>query len=668
VGFNQLSIRTLALYGFGLLILGALISGASVAYLVFDHDAIVARQRTVDDAYKSVLALKYHTERLLSTPELIKQRERWEKSVSDFEHRLGDLTQAPPVEVEALPADWHLIRGEIDDIERQLDNPLFGEGKLMEKSLLRRFGEGLNASASGDDYVAAVRTLVNAIDFLQQRQDFLLDDLYALNTRIRQESEGQLQRTQHLLIAVALLSFLALTLFAAAMFYLIRRSEQQLLGIRDNLQHPLDEPEFAGMHTAEHTRRSVASPAPKNILTAAPGLEVAPDLLQRGAIDGVLDEPITPSSLHDTVPELGSGVHTPAPPPATSKLPDPGRIKGRRILLVEDDVVNQEVALELLHDAGLVVDLAEDGQIALDMARSGSYDLILMDVQMPRMDGLTASREIRRLPNGGQVPILAMTANAFADDRQACLAAGMNDHVAKPVDPQTLINALLQWLPASVCAADDSAPAAGPGTASESPPPPAAEPIAIEGLDVAAGLKIVSGKAAAYQRILRLFADSQANTVEQLHELLTQQRYPEAERIAHTLKGSAGNIGAMEIRQLAADLEQAIKHGAGESSVDILTRLSDELPRLIEAIRAIKPAAPASGPAGSPQSAQPAPQQIVQHLQFLLETADMAARRYFEQHHQALSAALGQATAEAVGLDISQFRYDEALARLRQEK
>jgi two-component system sensor histidine kinase/response regulator len=156
--------------------------------------------------------------------------------------------------------------------------------------------------------------------------------------------------------------------------------------------------------------------------------------------------------------------------------------------------------------------------------------------------------------------------------------------------------------------------------------------------------------------------------VEQLRELWAQQRYPEAERIAHTLKGSAGNIGAMEIRQLAADLEQAIKHGAGDASTDLLTRLSDELPRLIEAIRAIKPTAPASGPAGSPQSAQPAPQQIVQHLQFLLETADMAARRYFEQHHQALSAALGQATAEAVGLDISQFRYDEALARLRQEK
>ncbi|HJV93342.1 MAG TPA: response regulator, partial [Azonexus sp.] len=1124
--FSQLSIRTLSLYGFGLLILGALISGATIAYLVFDYSAVVARQRTVDDAYKSVLALKYHTERLLSTPELIKQRGRWEKSVSDFERRLGDLTQAVPVEVEALPSDWHLIRGEIDDIERQLDNSLFGAGNLMEKSLLRRFGEGLNANESGEYYVA-VRTLVNAIDFLQQRQDFLLDDLYALNTRIRQESEGQLQRTKHLMILVPLLSFLALTIFAAAMFYLIRRGEQQLLGIQDNLQSALGELEFErtqlrtlvstipsliwlkdpegvyltcnprferlygapesaivgktdydfvdretadffrrhdrlaaeagqssvneewltfkadgyrglfettktpmrasdgrligvlglahditehrkvqnelirhrnhleelvsartaelaeakaaaeeanqaksaflanmsheirtplnaivgltylirrdavvqrqisqldkvtqsaqhllsiindvldfskieagkltiecsdfaleqvftslhdlvgdkaaekgiemvididpnlppvlrgdpvrlgqvlvnfasnavkftergnivcrarllaqdgdrlavrfeiadtgiglseeqqgrlfqafeqadtsttrrfggtglglaiskrlgellggtvgvdsqlgqgstfwlnvplqrgldearpaplptanlralviddlpaardatcrvlqsfgmqaataadaetalamiaaagttnapfdliladarmpgqeGVHPADRIRQSVAPPPPKIILTTAPGVEVAPDLLQRGTIDGVLAKPITPSSLYDTIAEILTGVHVPALHPASIELPDPSRIMGRHILLVEDNVVNQEVARDLLHDAGLVVDLAEDGQMAVDMVRSGRYDLILMDVQMPRMDGLTASREIRRLPNGGQVPILAMTANAFAEDRQACLAAGMNDHVAKPVDPKTLINALLQWLPASLCA-DNSALATGPGAAPESPPSPPAEPIAIKGLDVAAGLKVVSGKAASYQRILRLFADSQAETVEQLRRQLAQQHYPEVERIAHTLKGSAGNIGAMEIRQLAADLEQAIKHGARETSTDLLNRLSDELPRLIEAIRAIKPTAPASGPTGPLQSAPAAPQQIIQRLQFLLETADMAARRYFEQHHQALSDSLGQDTADALGLDIDQFRYDEALARLRQEK
>jgi PAS domain S-box-containing protein len=123
--------------------------------------------------------------------------------------------------------------------------------------------------------------------------------------------------------------------------------------------------------------------------------------------------------------------------------------RGRRILLVEDDPVNREVALDMLQEGpGLRVDVAVNGAEALERVRAGSYDLILMDMQMPVMDGLTATRGIRCLPNGAEVPIVAMTANAFEDDRQRCLDAGMNDHVAKPVAPTALYHALLRWLPA----------------------------------------------------------------------------------------------------------------------------------------------------------------------------------------------------------------------------
>jgi CheY-like chemotaxis protein len=119
---------------------------------------------------------------------------------------------------------------------------------------------------------------------------------------------------------------------------------------------------------------------------------------------------------------------------------------GKRVLLAEDDAFNREIGLVMLEDTGLRVDLAEDGQQALEMARSQHYDLILMDMQMPRLDGLDATRQMRQLAQCASLPIVAMTANAFSDDRARCLEAGMNDFITKPVEPRLLYQTLLRWL------------------------------------------------------------------------------------------------------------------------------------------------------------------------------------------------------------------------------
>ena len=183
-----------------------------------------------------------------------------------------------------------------------------------------------------------------------------------------------------------------------------------------------------------------------------------------------------------------------------------GRAHG--LLVVEDNEINRQIALELLDGAGLVVDVAENGERAVHQVQHASYDIVLMDVQMPVMDGLEATRRIRALPGYGRLPILAMTANAMAGDRELALEAGMNDHVTKPIDPDQLFNALRRWLPhraAQVASEPAVAASAAPTT-----PVVLGDSLNIAGLDVADGLRRVMGKRDMYTRLLRAFVSGQA--------------------------------------------------------------------------------------------------------------------------------------------------------------
>nr|WP_295778732.1 response regulator [Rhodoferax sp.] len=388
-----------------------------------------------------------------------------------------------------------------------------------------------------------------------------------------------------------------------------------------------------------------------------------------------LHKPVAPSRLFDTLMELLAGnLHTlgSKSDALSGLLPKALQsVRGARILLAEDNALNQQVASELLRDAGFVVDIADDGRIAFDMAMAAcvagqTYDVILMDMQMPGMDGLEATRRILASPQGDSVPIVAMTANAMASDREKCLGAGMVDFVTKPIDPSELFRVLLCWI-APRSDADPAPQKVAPVVASISADPAEALPAYVEGLDQAAGLRRVMGKQHRYLAMLRTFADTQAEVPQVINQALAANDLPTATRLAHTLKGLAGNIAAGEVVRTAAVLEQALRSRAGE---DVRSALLEPMVlALTVQIAAIRKALPQdTGHAAHAPVVTVDTHQLMglcKELEALLRNDDGHAERLLKEHAALFRAAFASHFV-ALHAAVNAFDSEQALAVLQE--
>ncbi|MDI3296022.1 response regulator [Janthinobacterium tructae] len=292
-------------------------------------------------------------------------------------------------------------------------------------------------------------------------------------------------------------------------------------------------------------------------------------------LDGVLNKPVSASTLLDQISFVFGGVtgQSRKTQRQSSYRDDERALRGAWLLLVEDNEVNQEVAQHILNDAGIRVDIASNGAIALAKIEENTYDGVLMDCQMPVMDGYQATRKLRQDPRYSDLPVIAMTANAMVGDKEKCLDAGMNDFIAKPIDVAQLFGTLARWI----------APAA-PQEMTVVVAQPEAELPVIAGLKMAEAMRRVGGNATLMRKLLDRFVETQFDAMQRIVAAIENNQLETAIREAHTLKGLAGNIGAGGLADSAARVEHLLSLGSHDGLPQALAACTLALDELVPKI------------------------------------------------------------------------------------
>ncbi|NCC40427.1 MAG: response regulator [Gammaproteobacteria bacterium] len=419
------------------------------------------------------------------------------------------------------------------------------------------------------------------------------------------------------------------------------------------------------------TARAIAQhrdirPPPILLMVTAYGREEAMAAAAEVDIRAILTKPATPSDLLDAILRaLGRSAAAQLRPrhdrgPTAADL---ARLRGAKVLLVEDNEINQEVALELLSNNGLMVEVANHGAQALEWLEREPFDGVLMDCQMPVMDGYEATRRLRAQARFKDLPILAMTANAMTGDRERVLAAGMNDHIAKPINVGELFQTLARWIRPSAPSQAVPSRSAAP-TAREPGPAPPALPT-LDSIDTAAGLQRVQGNQALYLKLLRKTAQSQADSLARFDTCVAAGDWTSAQRIIHSLKGVAGNIGAEALRQACARLEAAAQ--ARHADRASRTAVQQALERVLEAIASLPaegaapPATAPRGPSAAMQQVQPERvAQVLAELAGLIADSNLAAATRLEQEWDLLGAAGFSTELEPLRTALEDYDFDAA--------
>ncbi len=446
-------------------------------------------------------------------------------------------------------------------------------------------------------------------------------------------------------------------------------------------------PGMDGLEASRHIKTDQTMPAtPAILMVTAFGREEVAERAEAVGIDGFLIKPVNESLIIDAITSLFVPSEPGAPPDPMPPDRAPEQLRGRRILLVEDNAINIELATELLADLGISCRVAVNGHEGVQRATDEPFDLILMDIQMPVMDGLTAARLIREAEAAGcqenmspsnsahhlsaasPVPIIAMTAHGMSGDREKSLASGMNDHLTKPVDPDQLTKMLLKWMPPAPAAPPEQ-PHPTRSVGSPSPDIHSALPETLPPFDLAAVLVRTNGNADLLRKLFLLFRQTYTDAPQQVRALLAAGKIAEAERFAHSLKGTASALAAAEITDVTATLEQTLRQNSAADIEPLLDRLQDLLGPALAAAASLEATEPRPLPA-SPPSPETAPadpaalQAAFDDLRALLSSNSMKARKRFAADRAILAAAAPAADLADLEIYLDKLDFPAALATL----